>query len=381
MKTKSLLNLFLVTVFLFIIGSCDKDKVKEKELSPEDAKVELRNASQEIATNMDQMMNTPAMLTVSFLADLMDNSDWKTTLKTLVFESGKPNLTAVKNAFSKTTEGSLRNKSIEDYGVYEYNFLTEDFDLIEASASLLKLYFPSDQTAYGAGQNNAEFLANDLEYTTFTYTDEYWDEYSQSWITETYEETIPTKVNISLKINEIPQMTASYNSTLSENGFPTLVTASMNMAPYQFEMSLTGSGVNYTTNLTFKQDNLIMMAYNWILIYSVDMSEVEKATGDYYVNPLKVEGFMNYAAIDNYMLQIEESGGDYDLDYLNSQLSMELLHVGLNAKIGDLEFRLYTDPEYGDVYPMIAVAYTDGTYEWIENIMDDGSYKFRRIRK
>jgi len=65
---------------------------------------------------------------------------------------------------------------------------------------------------------------------------------------------------------------------------------------------------------------------------------------------------------------------------MNNQMSMALFHTVLNAKIGDLAFKLYTDPDYGDTYPSIAVVYADGTFEWLENIMGSNTFKFRKVR-
>jgi hypothetical protein len=110
------------------------------------------------------------------------------------------------------------------------------------------------------------------------------------------------------------------------------------------------------------------------------MEGVEKFSGNYTVSPLKVQGWINVAAIEDHMETVEDNGGSYNLTYLNSQLDMELIHVALNAKIGDIEFRMFTNTEYNETYPVLAVVYSDGTYEWLDTIVDDGSLKFRKVK-
>ncbi|MFH1120949.1 MAG: hypothetical protein V1775_14120 [Bacteroidota bacterium] len=377
MKAK-LLVICVITFMAGIFSGCNKDE-KTKEISVNEAKTELRNASQTISTDMDEMMGTPAMVSLDFLTELMDNGDWKSTVKNLVFNSGKLHIAKVKSAFRK--HNSDRGVSeVGDFGIYQYNFEIMDFELVENSNTQLMIAFPADEVAYNAQINNAELLLDNLVYTTITYTETYYDEYTQTWVTDTYEELVPTNANVTLEIDGISQLTLNYTASYSDSGFPTSVNATLNMAPYEFQSSLNGSGTNYNTTLSFKQNGNLMMAYDWTLNYSSDLSEVVKASGSQTVTPLKAEGWINMAVIENYMTEVEEAGGSYDLEFLNNQLDMELIHTGLNAKIGDLEFRMYTDTEYDETYPVIAVIYSDDTYEWLDTILDDGSYKFSKRR-
>jgi hypothetical protein len=242
----------------------------------------------------------------------------------------------------------------------------------------LKLRFPASQTST---TNNAELLADNLLYTTITYTETYWDDYSQTWVTDTYEDIIPANLDLTISIDGVTQMTGNYTGAFTSSGNPTSLSVSINMPPYSFTMGMSGSGTNYTTSLSFKLNSNEMMGYNISLTYSSDMSTLDKVSGYVHVSPLKIEGWINISAIENHMSEVEENGGSYDLDYLNSQLSLVLIQTELNANIGSLAFKLYTDPEYGETYPMIAVVYSDGTYEWLENIMNDESLKFSKPKK
>lgn len=379
MKTRHLAGFLLVATMIFSPG-CDKDKDdKPKEISATEAKTELRNASQSINTDMTEMMNTPAMVSLDFLATLMDEGDWKSNLKNLAFNSGKLHLSKVKSAFRKNANERGVNE-VGDYGVYRFNFVIDDFELVQSSTTKLEILFPASEAAYYSQQNNAELLVDNLSYKTITYSETYWDDWSQTWVTEEYEEVIPLSANVRLKIDGSSLLTMTYAATYDNNGFPTSMTSSMTMAPYEFTTSFSGSGTNFNTILSFKMSGNVLMAYDAAVIYTSDMEGVEKFSGSYTISPLKVQGWINVAAIENHMESVEDNGGSYDLNFLNSQLDMELIHVALNAKIGDIEFRMFTDPEYNETYPVLAVIYSDGTYEWMDTIVDDGSLKFRKVK-
>ncbi|KAF0202191.1 MAG: hypothetical protein FD170_2162 [Bacteroidetes bacterium] len=379
MKTRHLAGILLVATLFFSPG-CDKEKDdKPKEISATEAKTELRNASQSINTDMAEMMETPAMVSLDFLATLMDEGDWKSNLKNLAFNSGKLHLSKVKSAFRKNANERGVNE-VGDYGVYRFNFVIDDFELVQSSTTKLEILFPASEAAYYSQQNNAELLVDNLSYKTITYSETYWDDWSQTWVTEEYEEVIPLSANVRLKIDGSSLLTMTYAATYDNNGFPTSMTSSMTMAPYEFTTSFSGSGTNFNTILSFKMSGNVLMAYDAAVVYTSDMEGVEKFSGSYTVSPLKVQGWINVAVIENHMESVEDNGGSYDLNFLNSQLDMELIHVALNAKIGDIEFRMFTDPEYNETYPVLAVIYSDGTYEWMDTIVDDGSLKFRKVK-
>lgn len=379
MKPKHLAGILLLATMFFSHG-CKKDKDdKPKEITATEAKTELRNASQTISADMTEMMDTPAMVSLDFLATLMDNGDWKSSVKNLAFNSGKLHLSKVKSAFRKNAADRGENE-VGDYGVYRFNFVIDDFELVQSSTTKLEIIFPADEAAYYSQQNNAELLVDNLTYKTITYTDTYWDDWNQTWVTETYEEVIPLTANASLEIDGSILLTMTYAATYDDSGFPTSMSAGMIMAPYELTTSFSGSGTNYNTLLTFKQGGNVLIAYDVALVYTSDMEGIQKFSGSYTVSPLKIQGWINVSAIEEHMETVENNQGSYNLTYLNSQLDMELVHVALNAKIGDIEFRMFTDTEWNETYPVLAVIYSDGTYEWLDTIVDDGSLKFRKVK-
>ncbi|MDP2236129.1 MAG: hypothetical protein Q8J88_06830 [Bacteroidales bacterium] len=378
-KTKLLKVLFFLALMVTFVA-CNKDKKKESELSAADAKVELRNATQKITNDMSLVMETPAMKSLNFLSSMMEMGDMKKIVGDLMILPGRRHLAEFKDLFRKDVSGNKKNLAIDDFGTYQFNFNIDDFELIQASENMLKLIYPADETAYANQQNNAELTISNIQMITIEYTETYWDEWAGVWVTETYEETIPTNANLEHKISGTTQMSGSYTASYTAAGRPTTMNAQLTMAPYQFQMSLTGSGTKYNSGLSFKNNNITMMGYDAEITYASNMEDVEKVSGNCIVDPLKVQGFANAAAIDNHMMQGEENG-NFDLGFLNSQIDLELIQVGLNAIIGNLEFKMFTDPYDNSKYPVLAIVYSDGSFEWLDSILELDTYKLRRVRK
>ncbi|MDD3742877.1 MAG: hypothetical protein PHX54_04555, partial [Lentimicrobiaceae bacterium] len=195
MKTKRNLMLFAL-FFVFALISCEDDKEEStKEIKPATAKVEFRNAAQEINADLDKMMNTLPMQSLSYLSDLLDG-DWEEKLKVSLFQSGKIHLAKVRDNFRLDASGNRDEIEVGDFGVYTFNFYLDEFQLTETSTTLLKIIYPANEQAYALKQNNAEFLLNNLKYTMITYTETWWDDWDEVWVTETYEEQVPTNAEI-----------------------------------------------------------------------------------------------------------------------------------------------------------------------------------------
>jgi len=381
MKTKKVLTRLFVILFVFSFVSCKDNKEEIKEIAPETAKVELRNATQEINLEMSKVMGTPSMQTISYLSGLMDE-DWGRKMQKTLFQSGKLHLAKIKDNFRLDASGNRNATEVGDFGIYTYNFDFDGFELTSTSTTQLQLNFPAGEQAHSLQQNNAVFMLGNLEYTSITYTETWWDEWNETWVTDTYEEEVPTNADLSLKVDGISIMSGSYHSELSSDGTPTSVNASVTSAPYQFQMSLNGSGTNYSSSLSFKEGSTELMGYNLDINYSSNLEDVDKLSGNYTVSPLKAQGTMNMANIETRMELIGDEATNGDIDYLNTQLAVVLHHTVLNADLGDIMFKLFVDQDYDESYPELAIVYSDGSFDWLYAIMgENGSYKRVKPRR
>ncbi len=374
MKTFFKLSAVFVAVLLLLV-SCDKDK-KITELSTDQAKVEIRNATQAVTTNMETLMENPAAKALTYMSELMDGKNAAASLRKNFEKPGRFHLGEVMDALR---DPSVRQtfpvtKLEGDYGIYAYNFITETFDLIQSSTTKLEYRYPADDAARAQQQNNAVLTLDNLEYKIITY-----DTKASRGLKE--QEAVPVKANVTLKVSNVTQMTATYNSTLTDNGTPTAVSASCTMGEYSMSASMSGSGVNYTTTESFKKGNDELMGHNIKITYTANKEEVEKVNGYYLVKPLKFDGQVYPKAIDDHIYQVEQSGGNnYDFNLLNSKIDVKVIQTELNAQIGKIQFKLYTDPDDGSKYPNLALVYKDGTFEWLEVILSGEGYKVLKFK-
>lgn len=374
MKTFFKLSAVFVAVLLLLV-SCDKDK-KITELSTDQAKVEIRNATQAVTTNMETLMENPAAKALTYMSELMDGKNAAASLRKNFEKPGRFHLGEVMDALrDPSVRQTFPVTKVEgDYGIYAYNFSTETFDLIQSSTTKLEYRYPADDAARAQQQNNAVLTIDNLEYKIITY-----DTKASRGLKE--QEAVPVKANVTLKVSNVTQMTATYNSTLTDNGTPTAVSASCTMGEYSMSASMSGSGVNYTTTESFKKGNDELMGHNIKITYTADKEEVEKVKGYYLVKPLKFDGQVYPKAIDDHIYQVEQSGGNnYDFNLLNSKIDVKVIQTELKAQIGKIQFKLYTDPDDGGKYPNLALVYKDGTYEWLEVILSGEGYKVLKFK-
>jgi len=99
------------------------------------------------------------------------------------------------------------------------------------------------------------------------------------------------------------------------------------------------------------------MSYDLDLVYNSSLDSVNFIEGYYQVTPIKFQGEIDVAAMNNCN----------DLDYIctNANMDVQVIQTVENKLIGDLEFRLYTDPTYGDQWLEPVIVYDDGTWEWL----------------
>ncbi len=373
--TKALLLVFLATA----IFSCKK-KDDVKEFTAEDAKIELREASQKLMTDVQNIFMEPSVQSINFLAVLLDFDFGEFSVNKLIqhpvptypkyFSRIKQSL-AQQEHFKSTTDEI-------DLGIFVYNFEHDYFEMVEPSQTKLQFSFPADEVAYANQENNAVLEVSNLEFATITITETYFDDWSGEWVTETFDQEVPTKFNQTLAINGITTMTTNYNASFDNTAMPTALNLNLAMAPYSFETSLTGSGSSYRTASSLKLNSTALLGHDLNLKYTSDREFIEQISGNFFTDPLKVDGSVNVANLEVLMNEYEETGS-YDLNELNAQMEIELLHIGENAKLGDIQFREYTDPVYGYKELTLAIVYTDGTFEFLENLFEM-DFKYSKVR-
>ena len=373
MKT-NLLKISVVILFsLGLVLGCDLIPIPgllEKTLTADEAKVEIRSANQDIVANKDAMMSTSGMEALMYLMNLMtDGMEKSAMVKRPVFAS-HISYSKVLNYFRKSN--LLKSATLDDdsnYGILEYDFASATFVMVEESSTMLQIRYPADDVAMANQVNNAEFTMNNLEFDEISSTEEYWDYQAGGYVTMETTEEIPVKAKVTLDIDGSEELSASYKASYNNDGLPTSMDMSFETDDYSLSMSFSGGGVDYRSKMEYKLKSDVIIAYDYDIKYTSDQTSVEKLAGYVQLTPLKFKGIINSDAIETYMMELDENGGEVDLDYLNSQIDMQVYQSDMNSKIGDLEYKMYYDPEWGEEYPEVAVVYEDGSYDWLSDIM------------
>lgn len=345
----------LTIISSLILLSCDKDSSGTGgTVSADDAKVEIRASSQEIQENLGVVMSQPATSSLMFLANLLEIEDeWKSNLKSAASSDDKYNLAAT----SKFIRENIVLKIYDDFdpmdgGDLFYNFDTYDFDIENQGADHLSINYPADDNAYANRQNNARLMMDNIEFVIIEYTDDW----------GTYEEVIPTGVDLTQQIDNQVVMTMDYTATVNNEGIPTSMGVNMTMQPYQLSMTESGDGTNFNSTMSFRENNELLLSYDLTAKYSGQDDDVENLSGSVQVTPLRFEGNINAMALDNCQWD--------DINCMNANFDVAIFQSTNNAKIGDLEFRMYSDPQWDEEWPEIAVVYADGSFEWLFEILD-----------
>jgi hypothetical protein len=345
MNTKIKFFAALVVVFALLLVTCKKDK---DEFSADDAKVEIKSAGQEIQTNLNLMLVEPPMQSMMFLMQLLELEDeWTSSLKSAAQKVESYNLSSFNKLIREHMQ--LKNDGIdpEDGGVYTFNFEYDEFELTNPNVNYLMFIFPADELAYANEQNNAELKLDNITIIEVEITDDW----------GTYYEDVLTSIDASFKIDGQEVMFCDYLAQLNEDALPVSASFNMTMPPYQMTLTHGGSGVNYTSNAEMKHNNDVLLKYNLVLNYTAQQDNIEKATGNFEINPIRFEGEMNPKALDN----CDET----DIECMNNNIDVEVIQASQNKIIGHIEFRLFYDEYWDEEYAEPVIVYSDGSWEWL----------------
>lgn len=376
MKIKLLPSIAIASAMLFII-SCDPSSSKESEpepepiiLSPEEAQIEVRAANQDIITQRDDMISASGLDALMYLFDLMYADDEKASKQKAPLYSKRMTYSNALSYFRNNKE--LKSAILEEddyYGIYEFNFGSDEFEMVSESSVMLQYQFPENEEEYINQNNNAELTITNLEFTEINSTEEYWNDETFQYENRPTTEEVPTNMDVLLTIDNQESLSATYVASYDIEGLPTAMSASFETGGYDLLMSQSGSNTNYTSVMEYKFNNRVIMKYNTDLTYSSDLSTVRTVSGYCLINPLKFNGAVNSDAIEQHITDIDENEVDPDIDYLNEQIDVKVIQTELNSTIGVLEYKMYHDYEWDEEYPAIVIVYTDGTYDWLEDVM------------
>lgn len=373
MKTNKLTTILSIVALVLIMAACDLiglDKLNTKELSADDAKVEIRAANQEIISQKDEMLSSYGFRSVDYLMEIMNEDDLKSALLTGPKYAQRYSLTKIINAFRNNK--SLKSVKLDEneyYGILEYNFDYNQFDQVAESDKKLEMNYPADELSHNKQLLNAVMTISELEFTQIPSTEEVYDWETDQYITRETTEEIPTNAEVELRVDDIIELAATYSGEFTADGLPTLMKMGLESGDYTMKMSYTGSSTAYKTSLEHKFGKDLLMGYDLDVKYTSDMNTVETITGSYTINPLKFKGTVNSYAIETAMEEADTNGTTPDIEYMNSQIDVDVIQIDENAKIGKLQYMMQYDAEWDSSSPELVILYEDGTSEWLTDVI------------
>ncbi len=347
MKRK--LNLIILSLVFFAAGTlftgCEDNG---GTFTADEARAELIQAGEEIMYNMGMMMQTPAMETMVFFMGLMDvEFEPMASTNALFTKKGKTYIPGFGMASELvSTLGTLTYSKQMGGGVFQFNFNTGQFDLIDDNVNYIEFIFPANYEALSAGQNNASLRLQDLVIIEVP--------------VDGYTEMLPVSANIVLRINQQQVMNLSFQANYNQEGLPVSVALDLQMSPYMFNVNYTGSNGSYIATASLKEGSKTLMQNNLTLTYTQSGDDLESVNGSIQITPLLFTGSMEVLAMDNC---------NENIDCMNDNMDIEVRQSAKNMKIGMLEYRMYNDPGWGN-YPELAVVYADGTYDFLADLFD-----------
>lgn len=360
----------MIATFCLMTTSCDLLNLKDDEdLTAEDAKIEIRTAADDIMVTMSEMMETPAMSSLAYLAKLMGveieelkssngfdpgnktNSLLLPGMMTAPMSLNKNMARFTKVYRAMTLSNILQHeKSDDEYGgVYTFNFNTNEFDLTNSNVSYLEYRFPSDETAFNSQNNNAVLNISNIEIVEI--------EDDESDVQE-----VPTKFDAFERVNNQEVMTISYRIGLSNDNVPNNANIQVSMNPYSMSFVLNGSNRNYIVAMNLKHGQSEIMGLDLDMRYTADMESFEKLDGYVNIVPLRFTGSIKPSEIELC---------EMNLNCMNKNINLEVWQTELDQRIGKLEFRMLYDDYYEEEIPILALVYEDGTFEYLEDLFGD----------
>lgn len=348
---KAFKNIAVLILFAVFFGltftACEKDDT----FDPEDAKTELLNAGDEIMGNMALMMGSPPMESLMFLMELMemDIVMFKSFMGSIAREPhlvATPGLNQILHISSEVA--SAKQDDFFDNGVYQYNFDYGYFELINPNVPYIQFIYPANYEAYAAQQLNGSLTIENLDF--------------QVVVIDGDTEIMPSRADITKTIDDEVVLTLNYQFTFNDQGMPVNGSISMNMPPYSMNMTFSGSNQDFSTTMNLSQNGTVLIRADLTGTYTPDKEDLQVIQGDFQITPLLFKGKIYPENMDNC---------DWDdLQCMNNNIDMELWQSKKNKKIGDLEFRMYLDPNWGEEYPELVVVYSDGTYDYLHELFD-----------
>lgn len=296
---KWLSAMLVAGVFAFTACSDDENKEVYSDLSPEQHKKEVESEGIALVQKLDAAKN---LKTYDVLDAFFTNEDLAKSQPTAIVEFGLNEIMGLKSGVKTAVnlkgalveeQSSLSAAFDKEAGIYKWDAVVQDWELVKASATEATYRFLVDGV-------NAEVSVYDFSTKEAAHQDEY-----SNTIVE-----LPLSMNAHVKLNNVVLTSCSLTAEWNADDTPVHIQEIITLEGFSFESELTNTNTVVGTSASFKYDDEVI-----------------------YANGIKVEGDFSYDEIYNTMPQ---DGGDMNAVFTqqvidNSNIWFQLGNIKLEG--------------------------------------------------
>jgi len=343
MKKLIAMMLMVLSVFFF---ACDDDEVEP--LSPEKAKTELNSMDEEMAADLEAMMNAEGMKAIQSLNSMDDPfapAPAKSNLRTSVL----PNIEEYLIPFIKTNKAKSAFEATEfDFdtykGTYTWNNPAQLWEIILGGDKII-VNFPSDSTDMGN---------NDATLTIYNYQEDV--NYN------------PTIISAELEVDDVTIVEITLNASWTSESDPETLDISVYLKPFTFNgdfaITTTTAEVNFSILLNTTK---IFSAGVDATFTDATQEVLKKVSGYVQYRDVKVSASVNVSNIMTILEQAENETSPYTtieelVDAVNDEIDAKVTKDG--ALIAKIELDLVYNDDVPPVQELtVVLKFSDGTTE------------------
>ncbi|OFX20034.1 MAG: hypothetical protein A2041_08125 [Bacteroidetes bacterium GWA2_31_9b] len=342
MKKLIAMMLMVLSVFFF---ACDDDEVEP--LSPEKAKTELNSMDEEMAADLEAMMNAEGMKAIQALNSMDDPfATAKSSLRTSVL----PNIEEYLIPFIKTNKAKSAFEATEfDFdlhvGTYTYVHTPEPHWVIITGGDKIIVNFPSDSTDMGN---------NDATLTIYNYQEDV--NYN------------PTIISAELEVDDVTIVEITLNASWTSESDPETLDISVYLKPFTFNGDLAITTTSAEVNFSILLNTTKIFSAGVDATFTDATQEVlKKVSGYVQYRDVKVSASVNVSNIMTILEQVENETSPYTtieelVDAVNDEIDAKVTKDG--ALIAKIELDLVYNDDVPPVQELtVVLKFSDGTTE------------------
>ena len=326
---------------------------------------ELRAAVVEFKASLDHMNGSPALMALDILGSCfrIDNAVFSaedldnmpvalrqlSMMTHLLANPQQIPLPGTHVIFALASYSAEETLELPIPGVYQYNFTTGRFDMLNPFVEQYEFRFPSSAQKMNAGERDAIFRFDQLLTSPVNKDCGAVDE-------------VPTRLEASLLIGDEVVLEASYRLTLAQNGNPSVVTIQMDAPPYAMNLNYSGSSNRFNLVAKVRENEEELIGIHMNVDFFTGQADVDIVNGMVVLGSLKIDGRIQ---------PLDIFGCELDQDHMNTLLQVDVRQALPNKLIGNLQFRSRPDPLLNIDLPEMAIVYRDGTHEFLADVFTE----------